>query len=244
MYRRQPTHLAPEATRFNPQGGQGQDMSAWNNAGQYLLRPEAAEAIFYMFYYTGDPKYRRWAGEMMEAIERNCRAAYGYSAWISGDYQGRRISFRGAVRKASVESDDGASTERKFLTRSMDFRSGVEAHLKRVLKNLKTEESTLNKKVKKPSKRRTLDPKTPDMRVTVDPLQHLASPMTPLALSELSELSDVEAVGTNVPSIPRSCRRPVLNRVNRVNGPTETPVDHIDLTVEQLVTLSDTEDVD
>jgi len=80
MYRRQPTHLAPEATRFNPQGGQGQDMSAWNNAGQYLLRPEAAEAIFYMFYYTGDPKYRRWAGEMMEAIERNCRAAYGYSA--------------------------------------------------------------------------------------------------------------------------------------------------------------------
>jgi len=55
----------------------------------------------------------------------------------------------------------------------------------------------------------------------------------------------VEAVGTNVPSIPRSCRRPVLNRVNRVNGPTETlTVEHIDLTVEQLVTLSDTEDVD
>ena len=56
----------------------------------------------------------------------------------------------------------------------------------------------------------------------------------------------MEAVGTNVPSIPRSCRFPaVLNRVHRVNGPTETlTVDHIDLTVEQLVTLSDTEDVD
>jgi len=26
MYKRQPTHLAPEATRFNPQGAQGQDM--------------------------------------------------------------------------------------------------------------------------------------------------------------------------------------------------------------------------
>ena len=80
MYRRQPTRLAPEATRFNPQGSEGQDMSAWNNAGQYLLRPEAAEAIFYMFYYTGDPKYRRWAGEIMEAIEKHCRAPYGYSA--------------------------------------------------------------------------------------------------------------------------------------------------------------------
>ncbi|CAJ1417247.1 unnamed protein product, partial [Effrenium voratum] len=57
----------------------------WNNAAQYLLRPEAAEAshrtaIFYMFYYTGDPKYRRWAGEIMEAIEKHCRAPYGYSA--------------------------------------------------------------------------------------------------------------------------------------------------------------------
>jgi len=80
MYKRQPTHLAPEATRFNPQGAQGQDMGAWNNAGQYLLRPEAAEAIFYMFYHTGDPKYRRWAGEIMEAIEKNCRTTYGYSA--------------------------------------------------------------------------------------------------------------------------------------------------------------------
>ena len=43
-------------------------MGVWNNAGHYLLRPEAAEAIFYMFYYTGDPKYRRMAGEIMEAI--------------------------------------------------------------------------------------------------------------------------------------------------------------------------------
>lgn len=32
MYRRQPTHLAPEATRFNPQGGQGQDMYLWQQA--------------------------------------------------------------------------------------------------------------------------------------------------------------------------------------------------------------------
>mmetsp|Transcript_40108 Transcript_40108/g.93852 ORF Transcript_40108/g.93852 Transcript_40108/m.93852 type:complete len:192 (-) Transcript_40108:105-680(-) len=80
MYHRQPSHLAPEASRFNPQGVRGQDMSVWNNAGQYLLRPEAAEAIFYMFYYTGDPKYRRWAGEIMEAIEKNCRTTHGYSA--------------------------------------------------------------------------------------------------------------------------------------------------------------------
>eukprot|EP00931_Biecheleriopsis_adriatica_P086021 TRINITY_DN60760_c0_g1_i1.p1 TRINITY_DN60760_c0_g1~~TRINITY_DN60760_c0_g1_i1.p1 ORF type:complete len:703 (+),score=107.86 TRINITY_DN60760_c0_g1_i1:75-2183(+) len=80
MYHRQPSHLAPEASQFTTGAGQGQDMKVWSNAAHYLLRPEAAEAIFYMFYYTGDPKYRRWAGEIMEAIEAHCRTSYGYSA--------------------------------------------------------------------------------------------------------------------------------------------------------------------
>eukprot|EP00930_Biecheleria_cincta_P027934 TRINITY_DN19516_c0_g2_i1.p1 TRINITY_DN19516_c0_g2~~TRINITY_DN19516_c0_g2_i1.p1 ORF type:complete len:700 (+),score=129.99 TRINITY_DN19516_c0_g2_i1:24-2102(+) len=80
MYNRQPSNLAPEASSLIRGGNQGQDMSVWNNAGHYLLRPEAAEAIFYMFYYTGDPKYRRMAGKIMEAIERHTKVAFGYSA--------------------------------------------------------------------------------------------------------------------------------------------------------------------
>mmetsp|Transcript_57151 Transcript_57151/g.121503 ORF Transcript_57151/g.121503 Transcript_57151/m.121503 type:complete len:745 (+) Transcript_57151:272-2506(+) len=80
MYHRQPSGLAPECIAVMPDGGEGQDMKVWNNAGHYLLRPEAAEAIFYMFYYTGDPKYRRMAGEIFEAIEKHARVTYGYSA--------------------------------------------------------------------------------------------------------------------------------------------------------------------
>mmetsp|Transcript_97161 Transcript_97161/g.275245 ORF Transcript_97161/g.275245 Transcript_97161/m.275245 type:complete len:643 (-) Transcript_97161:68-1996(-) len=80
MYHRQPTHLAPECSKFEPNGAEGQDMQIYHNAFHYLLRPEAAEAIFYMFYYTGDPKYRRMAGEIFEAIEKYARTTYGYSA--------------------------------------------------------------------------------------------------------------------------------------------------------------------
>mmetsp|Transcript_157299 Transcript_157299/g.293448 ORF Transcript_157299/g.293448 Transcript_157299/m.293448 type:complete len:750 (+) Transcript_157299:33-2282(+) len=80
MYHRQPSHLSPECVRLDPHGGPGQEMRPWNNAHHYLLRPEAAEAIFYMFYFTGDPKYRRMAGEIVEAIEKHCRAEHGYSA--------------------------------------------------------------------------------------------------------------------------------------------------------------------
>jgi len=80
MYHRYPSHLAPEASRFVQNGDTNNDMFVWNNNAHYLLRPEAAEAIFYMFYYTGDPKYRRMAGEIYEAIEKHCKTTYGYSA--------------------------------------------------------------------------------------------------------------------------------------------------------------------
>lgn len=80
MYHRQPSHLAPECVTLLPDAGPEHDMTVWQNAGHYLLRPEAAEAIFYMFYYTGDPKYRRMAGEIYEAIETHTKTTYGYSA--------------------------------------------------------------------------------------------------------------------------------------------------------------------
>jgi len=55
-------------------------MQVWNGAAHYLLRPETAEAIFYMFYWTGDPKYRRMAGLIIDAIEEHCKTTFGYSA--------------------------------------------------------------------------------------------------------------------------------------------------------------------
>ncbi|CAE8611748.1 unnamed protein product [Polarella glacialis] len=77
-YHREPSHLGPETFFVIQNGIEGQNLEASNSA--YILRPETAESIFYMFYYTGDPKYRRMAGEIIEAIDRNCKTRFGFSA--------------------------------------------------------------------------------------------------------------------------------------------------------------------
>lgn len=46
----------------------------------YLLRPEVIESIYYMHYFTVDPKYRDWAYDMLQALNTHARGPYGYSA--------------------------------------------------------------------------------------------------------------------------------------------------------------------
>eukprot|EP00727_Mastigamoeba_balamuthi_P003313 m51a1_g1298 putative wd repeat-containing protein 5 (917) ;mRNA; r:188713-192360 len=73
MYARMSTGIGPEVAYFGPQN----DFSA--GAHQYLLRPEAIEAFFYMWRYTHEQKYRDWGWAAFKAIEKHCRASYGYS---------------------------------------------------------------------------------------------------------------------------------------------------------------------
>merc|ERR1719183_2116230 len=79
MYRRSPTGLSPEYVTFR-MDSRDNDMGIPQDAPHNLLRPEAAEAIYYMHYYTGDPKYRRWAHEMFSAFVQYSRTKYGFSA--------------------------------------------------------------------------------------------------------------------------------------------------------------------
>merc|ERR1712232_1503005 len=58
MYRRSPTGISPEYGIFNIQS-ENDDFTIPGDAPHFLLRPEAAEAIYYLHYYTGDPKHRR-----------------------------------------------------------------------------------------------------------------------------------------------------------------------------------------
>ncbi|CAE7463270.1 alpha-Man-Ia, partial [Symbiodinium pilosum] len=80
MYVRMPTGLSPEYVAFNLQAARGQEMSVPGDAPHNLLRPEAAEALWYMWYYTGDPKYRQWGHEMFVPFLRHCKVKYGFSA--------------------------------------------------------------------------------------------------------------------------------------------------------------------
>merc|ERR1711957_402345 len=55
-----------------------------------LLRPEAVEAMYHMWYYTGDHKYRQWAHDVLEGINRSARTTYGFSAVDGVDADGRK----------------------------------------------------------------------------------------------------------------------------------------------------------
>eukprot|EP00930_Biecheleria_cincta_P045343 TRINITY_DN31262_c0_g1_i1.p1 TRINITY_DN31262_c0_g1~~TRINITY_DN31262_c0_g1_i1.p1 ORF type:complete len:945 (-),score=148.70 TRINITY_DN31262_c0_g1_i1:11-2845(-) len=80
MYARTPTGLSPEYVTFDLGAAQGHDMNIPNDAPHNLLRPEAAEAVYYMWYYTGDPKYRQWGHQMFAPFLKYCKTKFGFSA--------------------------------------------------------------------------------------------------------------------------------------------------------------------
>lgn len=71
-YAKSETGLGPEA--FGPAGA-----TFSSSEGYYILRPEVVESYFYMWRFTKDPKYREWAWDVVEALEKHCKAEYGYS---------------------------------------------------------------------------------------------------------------------------------------------------------------------
>mmetsp|Transcript_35470 Transcript_35470/g.102151 ORF Transcript_35470/g.102151 Transcript_35470/m.102151 type:complete len:515 (+) Transcript_35470:49-1593(+) len=80
MYNRTETGLAPDYTIFVNSGEEGEDMRVPEDGGAAnLLRPEVAESLFYMHYYTGDHKYRRMAYDIFSAMQKHSKAAYGFA---------------------------------------------------------------------------------------------------------------------------------------------------------------------
>ena len=49
-------------------------------ARSYHLRPEIVESTYYLYYYTGDPKYRRMGEKMFGDFVKYCRTDSGYVA--------------------------------------------------------------------------------------------------------------------------------------------------------------------
>ncbi|CAJ0928067.1 unnamed protein product, partial [Mesorhabditis belari] len=75
-----PTGLAPEIAYFNMNKEQQSDLSIKPLDAHCLLRPEAVEAWFYMYRFTGDKKYQDWGWEAFEAIEKYAKLDVGYSS--------------------------------------------------------------------------------------------------------------------------------------------------------------------
>jgi mannosidase alpha-like ER degradation enhancer 2 len=49
-------------------------------ARSYRLRPEVVESTYYLYHYTGDPKYRRMGKKMFDDFVKYCRTGSGYAA--------------------------------------------------------------------------------------------------------------------------------------------------------------------
>ncbi|KAJ7784540.1 glycoside hydrolase [Mycena metata] len=93
------TGLAPEVAHFRiASDGIGHDPqfpSDWYIKGahqkpdelppydaRYMLRPETVESLFLAYRLTGNEKYRTWAWDIFQAIERHCRVETGGYATI------------------------------------------------------------------------------------------------------------------------------------------------------------------
>eukprot|EP00020_Sapocribrum_chincoteaguense_P007274 CAMPEP_0170749330 /NCGR_PEP_ID=MMETSP0437-20130122/10339_1 /TAXON_ID=0 /ORGANISM="Sexangularia sp." /LENGTH=731 /DNA_ID=CAMNT_0011088249 /DNA_START=150 /DNA_END=2345 /DNA_ORIENTATION=- len=76
MYAHTPTGLPPEAVAF----GRGGITSAGSGSNYYLLRPEAAEAFFYLWRITHDQRFRDMGWQVFQAIQEHCKVdGVGYA---------------------------------------------------------------------------------------------------------------------------------------------------------------------
>lgn len=75
-YVRTATGIGPESFRFSDTI---EAKAMRQSEKYYILRPEVVESYFYLWRLTKDQKYRDWAWEAVQALEKHCRVANGYS---------------------------------------------------------------------------------------------------------------------------------------------------------------------
>eukprot|EP00112_Aurelia_sp_Birch-Aquarium-sp1_P019897 Seg5010.1 transcript_id=Seg5010.1/GoldUCD/mRNA.D3Y31 product="Mannosyl-oligosaccharide 1 2-alpha-mannosidase IA" protein_id=Seg5010.1/GoldUCD/D3Y31 len=75
-YTRTATKIGPESFRFE---GPHEAIPLRMNEKYYILRPEVVESYFVLWRVTKDQKYRDWAWEAAQAIEKHCHVGAGYS---------------------------------------------------------------------------------------------------------------------------------------------------------------------
>ncbi|XP_065197580.1 LOW QUALITY PROTEIN: mannosyl-oligosaccharide 1,2-alpha-mannosidase IA-like [Sycon ciliatum] len=78
MYHNTATKIGADEVSFR-QGNVDQGPLFSLSSQVYLLRPEVVESYFVLWRTTKDPKYRQWAWEAAQAIEKYCRVDGGYT---------------------------------------------------------------------------------------------------------------------------------------------------------------------
>jgi mannosyl-oligosaccharide alpha-1,2-mannosidase len=83
-YNRTKTGLGPDIMEFQSAETDG----VGTMQRYYWLRPETVESYFYMWRVSGERKYRDWAWEAVQAIEKHCKCGTGYCGLEDVDQPG------------------------------------------------------------------------------------------------------------------------------------------------------------
>jgi mannosyl-oligosaccharide alpha-1,2-mannosidase len=67
------------APRTQRQFAEHAEYGFWTSNPQYKLRPEYVESLFYAYRVTGEVRYREWAWEAFQAMEKHCKTEFGYA---------------------------------------------------------------------------------------------------------------------------------------------------------------------
>ncbi|ODM93687.1 Mannosyl-oligosaccharide alpha-1,2-mannosidase isoform A [Orchesella cincta] len=105
-YIRTATRLGPESFRFSDAL---EARALRQNEKYYILRPEVIESYFVMWRLTGDPKYRDWAWDAAQAIEKHCKAGEG------GGYSGLRNVYSKDPQQDDVQQSFYLAETLKYL---------------------------------------------------------------------------------------------------------------------------------
>ncbi|KAL1594323.1 hypothetical protein SLS60_010082 [Paraconiothyrium brasiliense] len=89
-----PSKIGPEAWSWIPKFGYDEPIYSpstprqkeewrmsgfWSTDAQYKGRPEYIESLFYAHRITGEARFREWAWDAFTAMEKHCKAPYGYA---------------------------------------------------------------------------------------------------------------------------------------------------------------------
>jgi mannosyl-oligosaccharide alpha-1,2-mannosidase len=104
VYTSTPTNIGPETWSWTPNISYSKPLFApqtsrhehewtktgfWSTQPAYKGRPEYVESLFYAWRITGEQRYRDWAWDAFAAMEKHCKAPFGYAqlkdVWDEGE---------------------------------------------------------------------------------------------------------------------------------------------------------------
>ncbi|KAF1913147.1 glycoside hydrolase [Ampelomyces quisqualis] len=104
VYTSTPTNIGPETWSWTPNNSYSKPLFSpkssrhehewtktgfWSTQPAYKGRPEYVESLFYAWRITGEQRYRDWAWDAFTAMEKHCKAPFGYAqladVWNEGE---------------------------------------------------------------------------------------------------------------------------------------------------------------